>query len=134
MRYFTILAGVFAATAMTNPTSNANATAELMEHFRADDAMKAYTYNLSLDALNNIAACKTTINTSTADDKPLRSGPLHLVHGVPQHVPEVHEHKYPLPYQCYCSEVETSAKHRTAMGLLDEPRGLRDHLPVRFSP
>jgi hypothetical protein len=41
-----------------------------MEHFRADDAMKAYTYNLSLDALNNIAACKTTINTSTANDKP----------------------------------------------------------------
>jgi hypothetical protein len=70
MRYFTILAGVFAATAMTNPTSNANATAELMEHFRADDAMKAYTYNFSLDALNNIAACKSTINTSTANDKP----------------------------------------------------------------
>lgn len=74
MKYSTILAAAFAAAVVANPTFNANATAELMEHFKADEAVKAYIYNLSLDALDNIATCKATISATTttaaADDKP----------------------------------------------------------------
>lgn len=53
MKTITFFTGLFAATAFANPTFNTkhNATVELAERFKADDAFKAAIQNTNLTAL-----------------------------------------------------------------------------------